>query len=69
MMSLLKTLLPASNCTPMETNVPVASLSHSWHGCVEYYGLRDLWSLQEGVIAVAINAYSLLQCMKIAPGN
>ena len=26
---LAENLLPASNCTPMETNVPVASLFHS----------------------------------------
>jgi len=37
--------------------------------CVGHHGPGDLWSFQEGVAVVAINACSLLLYKIIAPGN
>lgn len=69
MMSLPILFLPGSNCTVMETNVPLAIFSTAHVHCVGQSGPGDLWSFQESVIAVAINAHSLLLCMIIALGN
>jgi len=55
MMSLPILFLPASNCTVMETNVPLAIFSTAHVHCVGQSGPGDLWSFQESVIAVAKN--------------
>lgn len=47
--------------------LPVCFTAHVC--CVGHHGPGDLWSFQEGVIAVAINTCSLLLCMIIVAGN